>query len=72
MRMANHFGHKVEVERDGPVTRIHTRFGAIELEPAGGELLLRLSGDDEAKLEEVALAHLGRFARGAPVEPVWD
>jgi hypothetical protein len=72
LRMANHFGHKVPVSTDAGVTRIETRFGRIELEPAGNALVLRLDGEDGARLEEVALSHLARFARGAPVEPVWE
>jgi len=29
-------------------------------------------GEDEERLREVALSHLERFARGAPVAPAWD
>jgi cytochrome b561 len=73
LRMAKHFAHKVDVAHEaGGVTRIETRFGRIELEPAPGALLLRLDGKDEEKLREVALSHLQRFARGAVVEPVWE
>ena len=72
LRMAKHFAHKVEVTRQAGVTRIDTRFGRIELEPAGAELLVRVDGEDEEKLRELALSHLERFARGAPVESMWD
>lgn len=72
LRLAKHFAHKVPVSEEGRLTRIRTRFGLIELEPVGVELVLRLEGDDEEKLREVALSHLERFARGAPIEPVWD
>jgi hypothetical protein len=71
LRMAMHFAHKVEVAQEGDVTRIETRFGRIELEPADGALLLRLEGEDDEKLREIAVSHLERFARGAAVEPVW-
>jgi hypothetical protein len=71
LRMANHFGHKVAVERTGGTTTIHTRFGTIELEPAAGELHVRLDGDEPERLREVAVTHLERFARGAPVDLVW-
>jgi hypothetical protein len=72
LRMAKHFAHKVDVAHEAGVTRIETRFGRIDLEPAGDVLLLRLDGEDEAKLREVALSHLERFARGAPVDVSWD
>jgi hypothetical protein len=72
LRMEKHFGHKVPVERRDNVTRIETRFGSIELEPAPEALLVRLRGDESERLREVAAEHLRRFARGAPAEIVWD
>jgi hypothetical protein len=72
LRMEKHFGHKVPVERRGNVTRIETRFGTIELEPAPDELLVRLDGDEPDRLREVTSDHLARFARGAPAEIVWE
>lgn len=72
LRMALHFGHKVPVAQVGAATRIETRFGAIELEPAGNELVVTLDGDDGERLREVAVSHLERFARGAPVVARWD
>ena len=67
-RMANHFGHKCEVERLDDRTRIHTRFGVIELVVHDGEL--EVSADD-AKVADIAQSHLERFAR-EPFELIWD
>jgi hypothetical protein len=72
LRMEKHFGHKVRVERRDNVTRIETRFGTIELEPAPGALLVRLQGDELERLREVTSDHLRRFARGAPAGIVWE
>ena len=72
LRMARHFGHKVPVTQLGAATRIETRFGAIELEPAGNGLVVTLEGDDVERLRDVAVTHLERFARDAPVVPRWD
>jgi hypothetical protein len=70
-RTARHFAHKVPVEELDGVHRIETRFGRIELEPSGGELLVRLEGDEVDELRRVAGSHLERFARG-PFELRWD
>ena len=72
LRMGRHFGHKVPVIHLSDATRIETRFGTIELQPSGTELIVRLDGEDTDRLREIALSHLERFARGAPVEPRWD
>jgi uncharacterized protein len=75
LRMGKHFAHKVRVEHEGDVTRVHTRFGPFELEPAGDVLHVRASAvDDEAlaRLEEVVMSHLGRFARGEELELAWS
>ena len=71
-RVARHFAHKVPVEDDGAVRRIETRFGLIALEPAGDDLLLTLEGEDVEQLRIVAVSHLERFARGAPLHVRWD
>jgi hypothetical protein len=74
LRMGKHFGHKVLVENDGAVTRVHTRFGAFELEPAGGVLRIRAAAEHEdalTRLEEVVVSHLGRFARGEELAVRW-
>jgi uncharacterized protein len=74
LRMRKHFGHKVLVETEGAVTRIHTRFGPFELEPTGGVLRIRASSGDAdalARLEEVVVSHLGRFARGEELTVQW-
>ena len=67
-RMANHFGHKCDVERLGNRTRIHTRFGVIELVPSDAELHVTA---DNAKVAEIAASHLERFARER-FELTWD
>jgi hypothetical protein len=75
LRMGKHFAHKVQVEHEGGVTRVHTRFGPFELEPADGVLHLRASADgDEAlvRLQEVVASHLARFARGEELEVTWS
>jgi HAD superfamily hydrolase (TIGR01509 family) len=71
LRMARHFSHKVPVTTVGSVTHIETRVGRIELEPAGADLVVTLVGDDVDRLREVAMSHLERFARGAPISARW-
>lgn len=71
-RVARHFAHKVPVEESGAVRRIETRFGLIELEPSGHDLLLALEGEDVEQLRTVAVSHLERFARGASFHVRWD
>jgi hypothetical protein len=71
--MANHFGHKVQVERDDSGVRIFTRFGKIDLQPGDGVLVVVLEPareDELAELRDVALRHLERFAR-EPFEVTW-
>ena len=66
-RTARHFAHKVEVETDGDVRRVRIPAGAFELEPAQGEVLIRLFPVDEGslpRLREVVAAHVERFERG--------
>jgi uncharacterized protein len=75
LRMGKHFGHKALVETEGDVTRVHTRFGPFELEPASDVLRVRASAgatDDLALLEQLIASHLGRFARGEELEVVWS
>jgi hypothetical protein len=67
-RMANHFGHKCEVERDGDTTKLHTRVGLIELVVGDGRLDVHADGDEAAR---VAQSHLERFAR-EPFELRWS
>jgi hypothetical protein len=74
IRMGKHFGHKVPVSTEGGVTRVETRFGRFELEPAAGVLEVRLDPvDREAlpRLREVVESHLERFARGEALEFDW-
>ena len=72
VRTARHFAHKVEVERDGEVERITIPSGHFELEPAAGEVRIRLYPVDEAsapRLREVVASHLERFDRtGGAIE----
>jgi hypothetical protein len=66
-RTARHFAHKVDVETDGDVRRVCIAAGTFELEPAQGEVLIRLFPADEAslpRLREVVTAHVERFERG--------
>jgi uncharacterized protein len=66
-RTARHFAHKVEVEMAGDVRRVRIPAGTFELEPAQGEVLIRLFPADEAslpRLREVVSSHLERFERG--------
>jgi uncharacterized protein len=71
-RTARHFAHKVEVEADGDVHRVHIPAGTFELEPAQGEVLIRLFPGDGAslpRLREVVASHVERFERsGGAVE----
>ena len=71
-RTARHFAHKVEVETDGEVRRVRIPAGTFELEPAQGEVLIRLFPVDEAslpRLREVVTSHVERFERsGGAVE----
>jgi hypothetical protein len=74
LRMRKHFGHKVRVETEGDVTRVHTRFGPFELHPASDVLRLRASAAGTAELEQLealVASHLARFARGEEVELAW-
>lgn len=74
LRMAKHFGHKVEVEQAGATTRVRLPTGMFELEPGADVLGLRASAEDQAGLErvqEVARTHLERFARGEELEINW-
>jgi uncharacterized protein len=66
-RMARHFAHKVDVEEDGHVRRVSIPAGTFELEPAQGEVLIRLFPAEEAslpRLRDVVAAHVERFERG--------
>lgn len=66
-RTTRHFAHKVDVERDGEVERVRIPPGTFELEPAGGEVGVRLFPVDDAseqRLREVVASHLERFDRG--------
>ena len=66
-RTARHFAHKVEVETNGDVRRVRIAAGAFELEPAQGEVLIRLFPVAEAslpRLREVVTTHVERFERG--------
>jgi hypothetical protein len=71
-RTARHFAHKVDVEADGDVRRVRIPAGTFELEPAQGEVLIRLFAVDEAslpRLREVVASHVERFERsGAAVD----
>ena len=71
-RTARHFAHKVDVEADGGVRRVRIPAGTFELEPAQGEVLIRLFPLDEAslpRLREVVSSHVERFERsGGAVE----
>lgn len=74
LRMRKHFGHKVEVEVEGPVSRVRIPAGTFELEPDDGCLAVRADAEDEEKLarvKDVVASHLARFARGAPLELEW-
>jgi hypothetical protein len=74
LRMANHFGHKVDVEQAAATTRVKLPTGMFELEPGAGELALRAFAEDQVGLErvqEVARTHLERFARGEEIEINW-
>ena len=74
VRMAKHFGHKVEVKRVGAITSVMLPTGTFELEPAAGALNVRASAEDQVGLErvqEVARTHLERFARGEGLEINW-
>jgi uncharacterized protein len=74
LRMAKHFGHKVEVAQVGALTRVRLPTGTFELEPGAGVLGLRASAQDQVGLEriqEVARTHLQRFARGEELEINW-
>jgi hypothetical protein len=71
-RTARHFAHKVDVEADGDLRRVRIGAGTFELEPAHGEVLIRLFPVDEAslaRLREVVSSHVERFERsGGAVE----
>lgn len=72
--MAKHFGHKVEVERLGAMTRVTLPTGIFELEPGVGVIDVRTFAEDQIGLErvqEVARTHLERFARGEELEINW-
>jgi hypothetical protein len=74
VRMAKHFGHKVEVKQVGAITRVVLPTGTFELESAAGALNVRVSAEDQVGLErvqEVARTHLERFARGEALEISW-
>ena len=75
LRMRKHFAHKVRVEDADGVTRVHTRFGPFELEPADDVLRVRASAADAealARLEDVVASHLGRFGRGEELAVAWS
>jgi hypothetical protein len=75
LRMRKHFGHKVEVELDGAVSRVRLPAGTFELEPYDGRLAVRVTAEDDAgllRVKEVVGSHLARFARDAPVELTWS
>jgi hypothetical protein len=75
LRMRKHFGHKVEVEVEGAVTRVRIAAGTFELEPHEGRLAVRATAEHDAdmlRVQEVVGSHLARFARGASVELAWS
>jgi hypothetical protein len=74
LRMRKHFGHKVEVEVDGPVTRIRIPVGEFELEPRDRTLEIRAAAESEsglARVQEVVGSHLARFARKEELDLRW-
>lgn len=73
LRLAKHWGHKFPVRTDSAgATVIELGSGKVELEPHDAFLDVRFTGIDEESLKRVVVSHLERFARGAPVEPVWQ
>jgi hypothetical protein len=75
LRMAKHFGHKVDVRVENGVTRVAIPAGRFELEPSDGTLVVRAEADDDAglaRVEEVAGSHLVRFARETELELAWS
>ena len=73
--MGRHFGHKVRVEQDGPVTRVFLAAGRFELEPGESRLAVRASAEGQAELADVqriAENHLARFARPEVIDIGWE
>ena len=75
VRMANHFGHKVPVERSEGEVRIELPTAVARISVQADALALRVEADEEAGLargEQVVASHLERFVRGAPVTVSWS
>lgn len=74
LRLAKHWDHKFRVTRtaDTGAARIELGSDTVELEPHDGFLDVHIAAADEERMKSVVVSHLERFARGAPVEPVWQ
>ncbi|WP_136683235.1 DUF2218 domain-containing protein [Falsirhodobacter xinxiangensis] len=70
-QLCKHFGHKIPVEFTPEAGRITFEMGIAELEAADDALILRVTGDDIERLENVVASHLERFAFREELKVVW-
>jgi hypothetical protein len=70
-QLCKHFEHKVPVTLEEDSGSISFPMGACLLRAEADRLVMRVAGEDLARLEDVVARHLQRFAFRAPPEIVW-
>jgi hypothetical protein len=70
-QLCKHFEHKMPVTLDVDSGSIRLPMGACVLRAAPDRLVMRVSGQDLGRLEDVVARHLRRFAFRDPPEIVW-
>ena len=71
-QLCKHFEHKVPVTLEEDTGSISFPMGACMLRAEPDRLVMRVSGEDLGKLEDVVARHLLRFAFRSPPEIVWN
>jgi hypothetical protein len=70
-QLCKHFEHKAPVTLEEDTGSISFPMGACLLRAEPDRLVMRVSGEDLGRLEEVVARHLLRFAFRSPPEIVW-
>ncbi len=70
-QLCKHFEHKVPVTLEEDSGSISFPMGACVLRAEPDRLIMRVSGEDLGRLEDVVARHLLRFAFRSPPEIVW-
>jgi hypothetical protein len=71
-QLCKHFEHKAPVTLEDDAGSISFPMGDCLLRAEPDRLVMRVCGDDLAKLEDVVTRHLLRFAFRAPPQIIWN